>query len=73
MHCFCCSSVIYACAEENYNSNSILLLTNMRNTMNLKISAFIFVRCVECNMLLGEIIDEYLVRISMRKLVITVC
>lgn len=66
LHCFSCGTTIIIL--NNFEVNTRLLKVNKKQTKNLKISGYRYVRCKYCNLLLGKTIDEQTYIIHMHKI-----
>lgn len=68
LHCFNCGKLIFVCELNRIKGNSRLLEVNKNQTRNLKSAYHDYLRCIHCNLLLGETIDSKSCILHMNKI-----
>lgn len=70
LHCFNCGKLIFMCELNRIKCNSQLLKVNQSKIHNLKLAHHCYLRCIHCNLLLGETIGDNSCVLHMNKITI---
>lgn len=68
LHCLNCNKIIFVCELNQIIHNSKLLRVNTNQTNNLKPAHHDYLRCIHCNLFLGETIGSKYCILHMNKI-----